>query len=388
MKILFIHNAFFPYQVGGAEYSLLNRAKLLIARGYEVYVLTIAADGKDGIYDVEGITVYKLSVPWYRSHPYKKQRSIINKLSWHISPLILNFIGLLKIRRWIKKIGFDVLFVINTPGIPYGILMCNGISQINAIVADYNYICVNGARFTQGHNCKQQCLKCKLITSIKKPLLSKFNNLVYISEYVKGVYESVLPNLPGVVIYNGEDAREYKGSTTRLNSDTYIIGFIGQIKDSKGVDVLISAVELLRKKYNLELVIAGSVDGGARIEIDTSLSWIRWMGHVEKDDFFNKVDLVVVPSKWNEPLGRVPFESSLRSIPVVVSNRGGLPETVHSIENVFDIAIQDSICKVIERHVVMSKVDKDYEIKTAYQFALDRFSTSKSVKQYERLICE
>lgn len=39
-------------------------------------------------------------------------------------------------------------------------------------------------------------------------------------------------------------------------------------------------------------------------------------------------DVVVMPSLWPEPFGRVPVEANKLGVPAVVSNRGGLPETV------------------------------------------------------------
>lgn len=43
---------------------------------------------------------------------------------------------------------------------------------------------------------------------------------------------------------------------------------------------------------------------------------------------FTYAKIVLVPSKWYEAYGRVSIEAQLLGIPVLVSNRGGLPETV------------------------------------------------------------
>jgi len=43
---------------------------------------------------------------------------------------------------------------------------------------------------------------------------------------------------------------------------------------------------------------------------------------VEKENFYGKIDVLVVPSLWDEPFGRVIIEAALRGIPVIVSKNG------------------------------------------------------------------
>ncbi|MDA8913605.1 glycosyltransferase [Amylibacter sp.] len=43
---------------------------------------------------------------------------------------------------------------------------------------------------------------------------------------------------------------------------------------------------------------------------------------------YNSVDIFLVPSEWDEPFGRVPVEALLHECPVLVSSKGGLPESV------------------------------------------------------------
>ena len=43
--------------------------------------------------------------------------------------------------------------------------------------------------------------------------------------------------------------------------------------------------------------------------------------------FLNKSEIVVVPSRWEEPFGRTALESSSRACATIISAKGGLPET-------------------------------------------------------------
>ena len=46
--------------------------------------------------------------------------------------------------------------------------------------------------------------------------------------------------------------------------------------------------------------------------------------------FLEKVSISVVCSRWEEPFGRTSLEAASRGSAVIISNRGGLPETSSS----------------------------------------------------------
>lgn len=48
----------------------------------------------------------------------------------------------------------------------------------------------------------------------------------------------------------------------------------------------------------------------------------------DRDKLFTQIDILIAPSAWTEPFGRVSVEAVRSGIPVLVSNIGGLPETV------------------------------------------------------------
>jgi glycosyltransferase involved in cell wall biosynthesis len=53
---------------------------------------------------------------------------------------------------------------------------------------------------------------------------------------------------------------------------------------------------------------------------------IEFAGHVEAAAFYDRVDVAVVPSLWNEPFGLTVLEALARGLPVIASRRGGIPE--------------------------------------------------------------
>ncbi|HBT3344961.1 TPA: glycosyltransferase family 4 protein, partial [Klebsiella pneumoniae] len=51
----------------------------------------------------------------------------------------------------------------------------------------------------------------------------------------------------------------------------------------------------------------------------------------DRSSLFSKIDLLIVPSQWPEPFGRVSVEAIRSGLPVIVSGSGGLTETVDKL---------------------------------------------------------
>lgn len=127
-----------------------------------------------------------------------------------------------------------------------------------------------------------------------------------------------------------EARRPFPPPTGRLR-----IGFIGRTSSSKGLDVLAQAVRKLVRDHDVELVIAGDdrfVPGHEREPVDRALDAIAdrvtRLGWVDVDDFHRRVDLVVVPSVWDEPFGLVAAETLSHRTPLIVTDTGALGEIV------------------------------------------------------------
>jgi hypothetical protein len=115
------------------------------------------------------------------------------------------------------------------------------------------------------------------------------------------------------------------------------LGFLGRPSEAKGVHILADAVSLLRRrgqeKYFLR--VAGEprfVDARERVVIENRLrrlsGSVQQLGWMLPDEFFGTIDILVVPSLWEEPFGLVVTEAMSARVPVVVSDAGALPEVV------------------------------------------------------------
>ncbi|MCQ9618255.1 glycosyltransferase [Paenalcaligenes niemegkensis] len=96
--------------------------------------------------------------------------------------------------------------------------------------------------------------------------------------------------------------------------------------------------------------------------------------------FIDSVDLVVVPSSWEEPFGRISVEALYRRKFVLVSGRGGLPETVSNVSEL--VIYSNSADHWRERIEKLMQMPEEYErcllkaLDGAEQFSLPTQSIS------------
>lgn len=105
----------------------------------------------------------------------------------------------------------------------------------------------------------------------------------------------------------------------------FTVGFLGRFERQKGVDVLLRAFEILRESHpDARLRFAGS--GPISIPPGDGVSVDGWVSDSRR--WFGSIHLLAVPSFPWENLGNSPLEALANGVPSVVTNSGGLPETV------------------------------------------------------------
>ena len=77
---------------------------------------------------------------------------------------------------------------------------------------------------------------------------------------------------------------------------------------------------------------------------DTRLRYLGYLSRVE--DLYRVSDIVVVPSRWQEPLGLINLEAGACYTPVVATRSGGIPEIIRDGDNGYlvDIGDVDALC--------------------------------------------
>ncbi len=110
-----------------------------------------------------------------------------------------------------------------------------------------------------------------------------------------------------------------------------IISFVGKLNSAKGYDTFGKTIISILDKYdNWKAVVIGDEK---RENIYFHHKRLKILGFKNNRfilNFLKKVSISVIPSKWDEPFGRTSLEAASRGSAVIISNKGGLPETSDS----------------------------------------------------------
>ena len=159
-----------------------------------------------------------------------------------------------------------------------------------------------------------------------------------------------LPEAKMVMIYSGiSTEKPVIKKKVKMPADKVNLLFVGRFDPPKGVDFLLKVFHEYEKDLqHIHLWIIGDnvVSDGKGIEKKNSdnITFLGWIPHEEVPAYYEACDAVIMPSRW-EAFGLVAIEAMKYGKPVIVSNRGALPELVQDGVNgwVFDIEHDDSL---------------------------------------------
>lgn len=143
-------------------------------------------------------------------------------------------------------------------------------------------------------------------------------------------------------IHHGTDVEAFARTTLPASevrrdlgipSDCVTVGIVGRIAPEKGHQVLMDAARLLGDRYPLRYVVIGN--GPDEEAIKQSAKSLGLADKVVfagfRDDVnnaINAMDIVTVPSTWNEPCSAVVQQGMALSKPVIGTLAGGTPEMI------------------------------------------------------------
>lgn len=152
-----------------------------------------------------------------------------------------------------------------------------------------------------------------------------------------------------------------KSTSGQRASDVLSLAYLGQIKEHKGVDLLIDAMIMLLnegKPIVLEL-------WGPETESPDYVAWlkarsakysrnIRWQGKYTGHkvwDVLAQTDVLVMPSRWHENSPNAILEAFEMGVPVIATNLGGMAELVQHEKNglLFELNDAEDLSRQIKR---------------------------------------
>ncbi|MDU4289613.1 glycosyltransferase family 4 protein [Mixta calida] len=313
-----------------------------------------------------------------------------NEAGVHIIPLpsikreigMHDIVCLFELIRLFKKEKFDIIHTNSTkPGI---------IARIAAKLAGIKKIIhtVHGIAFH-----KHVSLFHRFFYYVLENFATLFGD---VNVTVNRCYVSFYPFVKSKVIYNGVDfsklnVTEFEPEKRRENQIHF--AFLARLDEQKNPLEFVEAVNILLKNYTgkarLKFTLAG--DGELSEECKVLIETYNLQDHIampgwikDKDTFFNNVDVLCQPSKW-EAFGLVFVEAAFYRIPAIARRVEGIPEVV--LDGSTGILYSEGAHQLAEK---MNNYIENPESITVMGHnarinALEKFSKERMLKEYNAL---
>lgn len=367
LRIVFWNETYLP-QIGGVEVFTERLGTGLMRRGHEIFVIADQIpQGSPKSETLNGIAVHRF--------PFRAAfRSVNNPGDVPRAPR-----QLVRIRQDVMelkaRIGADIVHV-NFHG-PSSYFHLGGIrSATHRTVVAFQTALTTKA----GEDGLIRSL-LKEAVAVVTPSRAAARNIEVCTAYPSERISVIAPGIP---------ADDVTGKADRGSGLPSVI-FVGRLVEEKGADVAVRAMHQLNGTAKLDII----GDGPQRAtleELTRELSLegvVRFYGQVGDDQkrrMLAEASVMIVPSRHEELFGMVAAEAALASLPVVASDRGGLPEVVTDQETGILIppddasALAAALRRLLDDPALAAKMGRAGRSRTLREYSLE-----KMVDRYETL---
>ena len=180
-------------------------------------------------------------------------------------------------------------------------------------------------------------------------ILKSITKVLTVSDYIKERVNTIDKSGKVQTVYNGINLELFtKGKSTHIcrsqlgiKEDDFVIIYSGRINSDKGISELIDALILLKEKSQIKLLVVGSpfFDGASDDDFTTNLKtkasiikehivFTGFIPYYEMPSYLDLADIAVIPSIWDDPFPTTVLEAQAMALPLIVTNRGGIPEEI------------------------------------------------------------
>ena len=153
-----------------------------------------------------------------------------------------------------------------------------------------------------------------------------------------------------------------KNSKKILNKKKKWITFVGKLNRAKGYDIFCKSIsKILNKHPDWKAKVIGDEKREQIFLRHKNADILGFLKHNEVLKIFEKSSIAVACSRWEEPFGRTSLEASANGCAVIITNKGGLPETVTNgrILNVLNVKnLEKSIKSLIQNTKLRNDLQK------------------------------
>lgn len=369
MKVAFLAARYPPEIIGGGEISTQLIAEGLQKLGVDVVVICARWDGSVGEECISGVRVRTVPVANFYHYPPRRPVSHAKKLAWHLidrnNPVMARRVSRILREESPALLHSHTLDGFSTSAWEAGRKL--GIPVVHTLRSFY-LLCVNAGMRKREANCESQCWSCKLMSAAKKAHSNQIQGVIGISQFIldqhlaAGYFSNATPK----VIFNPVDGVSgISENTTSCRSGTQVnsgdhgkrklkIGFLGRLHESKGLEPVLQQLRSFPDGIcDFDIAGYGAPEYVAHLKLLAQDLPVRFLGKVDANEFLPTLDLLVVPSLWNEPFGRVTVEAFSFGVPVIGSRNGGTAELITEGKTgmFFDPLVPNSLQNAVQRFI-------------------------------------
>jgi glycosyltransferase involved in cell wall biosynthesis len=350
-----VNSLYDPIILGGAERSVQFLAEA-IADQHEVVLVTLSREKRTSTTRQNGVLVYRVGIKNLYWPFHKDEQVKFVKPLWH---LLDSFNPYMKqtIEKIIQIENPDIIHTNNLLGFSVSIWEATARHRIPLVhtLRDYYLLCPRSSMFRNNQICTKQCVECQFLSIARKRTSKHVNAVVANSKFIMDMHlnmEFFRRSTYQQVIYNAyAPPQSISPISETAPSLPLNLGYIGRLDQPKGIEWLLDFITS-HQDLPVKLWVAGK-SAEAHYEEHLTAEYqnasIEFLGYIKPEKFFEKIDLLIVPSLWHDPLPRTIYEAYAHGVPVIGSNRGGIPEIIkHGITGfTFDPADPESLYKIL-----------------------------------------
>ena len=264
-----------------------------------------------------------------------------------------------------KKYKSDLIEIHNRPNYLHNLV--NNLEKRNYVLYFHNDpLTMTGSKTT-----KQRILLLKFCFKII------FNSNWSKKRFLEGMHNKFVNSDKLLVIFQSA-----KKQSVNIDNKKKYITFVGKLNKSKGYDLFGSAIiKILDKHKDWYANVIGDEQRDKLFFRHKNMKNLGFLKHEKVLNLYKQTSIAVVCSRWDEPFGRTSLEASSAGCAVIISNKGGLPETITNgliLKNLDSKTIYQSIDNLIKNN----KKRKDLQKLSLKNFYLTHEYVSKTIDNY------
>ena len=345
-------------------------------------------------HQLHDITVFSVCHPDVKNHPallsvanhyhYIDTRSLLSKVRKGIHGIIHrhsyyhNSIDYFfkQALRTIRRQDFDAILIENRPGYALGL---QGNTKARLIYHLHNDF-LNST------------------TPYGKEIYQSASMILTVSDFIRERVQTCDPkDSKTVSVHNGIDLTLFSEAiplsheSLGYEQDDFILAFSGRLTPEKGILELIMAMRMLKAYPKIKLLVLGSSFFGnadkdnafihelksCAAELERRIKFTGYVKHELMPGYLQLADVAVIPSTWDDPFPTTVLEAMAAGLPIITTNRGGIPEMVTK-DNAIVIPYPGDLTGNLAKAILALYYDKE---RREYMGSVSRVLSKKYAKE-------